>query len=42
MRLRNMAADELNKQGFTAKTVEGGYPTRKNKKKKNDEGGNNK
>ena len=34
--------NELNKQGFNAKTVEGDYPTWKDEKKKNHEGGNNK
>ena len=38
----NIAADELNKQGFNAATIEGGYSAWKNEKKKNDEDGNNK
>ena len=33
---------ELNKQGFNAGTIEGGYSAWKNEKKKNDEDGNNK
>ena len=38
----NMAADELNKQGFDyAVTIEGGYTAWKDEKKKNDDGGNN-
>ena len=38
----NMAADELNKQGFdSAVTIEGGYTAWKDEKKKNDDGGNN-
>ncbi len=39
----NMAADELNKQGFdSAVTIEGGYSAWKDEKKKKDDGGNNK
>ena len=38
----NIAADELNKQGFdSAVTIEGGYTAWKDEKKKNDDGGNN-
>jgi rhodanese-related sulfurtransferase len=38
----NMAADELNKQGFNAMTIKGAILNGKNKKKKNDKGCNNK
>ena len=37
----NIAADELNKQGFNAVTIEGGYSAWKNKEKKNENGNDN-
>ena len=38
----NMAADELNKQGFDAVTIEGGYSAWKDEEKKNGERSNSK
>ena len=38
----NMAADELNKQGFDAITIEGGYSAWKEEEKKNGERSNSK
>jgi hydroxyacylglutathione hydrolase len=38
----NMAADELNRHGFDAVTIEGGYSAWKDEEKKNGERSNNK